>query len=88
MQLQEWVAYHVRNNGFQCDADRGCCVPLVVCQQADNKKTVEATTEFVSGVLFALGLVYTAMVRPSKVGFKRMSGLLNGSCWDDHPMIS
>lgn len=50
----------------------GSAVCLFCCcdSQAGNKKAVESTTEFVSGMLFALGLVYTGMVRPSKVGRK------------------
>lgn len=40
---------------------------LGLALQVPNLQGVELGTEVVSGVLFALGLVYTGMVRPSKV---------------------
>jgi hypothetical protein len=38
-----------------------------VRMQVRDSKAVELATEVVAGLLFSFGLVYTGMVRPSKV---------------------
>lgn len=56
---------------------------LGLALQVPNPQGVELATEVVSGVLFALGLVYTGMVRPSKVraAILLASAALPCECW-------
>jgi hypothetical protein len=56
----------------------------VFCLQVKEPKSVELLTELSAGALFSFGLVYTGMVRPTKVS--SCSGMLpeclaNGSMW-------
>lgn len=46
--------------------------------QVRDSKAIELATEVVSGVLFSLGLVYTGMVRPSKVSREKAALKLYG----------
>jgi hypothetical protein len=47
---------------------------LLLYMQVTETKSVELVSEFAAGALFAFGLVYTGMVRPTKVGLVQLHG--------------
>jgi hypothetical protein len=49
-------------------SDAVLCSVVLCVQFRSEPKAVSLATELASGALFAFGLVYTGMVRPTKVG--------------------